>query len=258
MHLALQNKLNETELTEINSNKPLQVASNSALNKLEQAQPILKKPTTSIVIKEPRDYIEFLRGYKNPQQNFSTNLQKLFINNSNMYLNQLNKQLYQYFKKLTYLNLEANNLKSEINHLNVPSLKELYLCRNEIESFNNETCYLPNLVYLKLSNNKISKITNTFCSLFQNVKVLYIDNNEITCLNNRFGYYFKCMKELYLRGNRLQNLPFSVASLRLDMLELDEKTFDLQEIYADHNENMKLNLFPKLLELSARAILNLK
>ena len=168
LQLALQNKLDEV-------NKPLnQAASNSVLNKLQQEQPIIKKPKTSMTIRQPSDYIEFLRGYKSPQYNFSENLQKLEIINCNMYSNQLNKHLYQYFKQLTYLNLEANNLKFEINHLNVPSLKELYLSRNEIESFNNETCYMPNLVYLKLSQNKFSKITNKFCSLFQNLKVLHL------------------------------------------------------------------------------------
>ena len=186
------------------------------------------------------------------------NLQKLEISNCKMHLGQLNKQLYQYFKQLTYLNLEANNLKSEINYLNVPSLKELYLSRNEIESFNNETCYLPNLVYLKLSHNKISRVTNNFCNLFKNIKVLYLDNNQVVCLNNQFGIYFRNLKELYLRGNLLSNLPYSITALRLDMIELDTDTFSLVQPFSDFNDNLKSNMFPKLLELSARNIRNSK
>jgi Leucine-rich repeat (LRR) protein len=256
LQLAFQNKINDVEPTE--ACKPLKVASNSALNKLQQEQPLIKKPRTSMIIREPSNYIEFLRGYKSTQYNFNENLQKLEITNCNMHQNQLNKQLYQYFKQLTYLNLEANNLKFEVNHLNVPSLKELYLSRNEIESFSSETCFMPNLVYLKLSQNKFSKITNKFCRLFQNLKVLHLDENQIVCLNNRFGCYLKSLKTLNLRGNLLKNLPYSIINLRLDMLELDNKGFDDVQVYIDHNENLKYKLFPKLLELTARVIINSK
>jgi Leucine-rich repeat (LRR) protein len=208
-----------------------------------------------MTIKRPSEYIEFLRGHKNPQYNFSTNLLKLEINESNMHLNQLHKNLYQYFKQLTYLNLESNCLKNEINHLKIPTLKELYLSRNEIESFNSETCYLPNLFYLKLSFNKISRITNKFCLLFQNLTELHLDNNQICCLNNRFGFYLKHLKTLILHKNLLNNLPYSVINLRLEKMELDGNNFQLDQLYLDSNENLKCS-FPKLVELTARIIVN--
>ena len=85
-----------------------------------------------------------------------------------------------------------------------------------------------------------------------------LDDNQIICLNNRFGYYLKWLKTLNLRGNLLKHLPYSITNLRLDMLELDNKGFDGEQVFIDHNENLKHNLFPKLVELTARVIMNSK
>ena len=112
------------------------------------------------------------------------------------------------FDNLKHLNLDSNQIK-QLSHLPL-SIRELIVSRNCVESVARH-CFLPNLMFLKLSHNNITqKSLEAFPGLFPQLMSLDLSFNNITnlsiCVSHLRG--LKKLKMLSLKGNPIQLLRF--------------------------------------------------
>ena len=222
----------------------------------------LKKPTTSLIIKSKSEYASNFKAVISQnlkiktkigaeKNNFAANLVKLVI--SNCELKNIDKSIFDLLS-LTHLDMSENKL-THIDSFRLERLEELNLSQNSITTFGKDI-FLPRLVSLDISHNKLTIIDKKFCINFKNVSKMRVNNNLLTSICHNFGYFFMNLKLFYGSNNQLSNLPYSWSHMRLEMLELNDNPF----VYAltIPNVSMASKKFPTLVELSARQVVNKK
>jgi LRR-repeat protein 1 len=241
------------------SNKPVTTQDN--IKAFTNTTNQLKRPTTTLIIKSKKEYLSNYRPVisqtliynsdpsQASQSTLLTNLVRLDINNCS--LKSIDKSMLLLIN-LKYLDLSNNNFKV-VETFQFPMLQELILVQNEIETINTN-CFMPKLISLDISNNRLTAITQDFCSIFSNLSKLRINGNRLKYIENKFGYTMLNIKSLVANGNLLKSLPFSFCNLRLEMIELQSNPFEF-----DHNQiiDTKRKMIT-LTELSAKTIVNKK
>ena len=103
-------------------------------------------------------------------------------------------------------------------------------CR--IESLQNEEFLrAPNLTYLYLSRNEITKIGTTAFNKLHKLQVLHLDHNEIRELDSETFYHLPDLGRIFLQHNDIVTLPDN----------LFQKNQNLQQIDLSHNKIFQIN-----------------
>ena len=107
--------------------------------------------------------------------------------------------------------------RSAFGRCELPNVRTIYLPRNNIEDVGDYSFYrLPNLTYLNLKDNEISKITNhtfAFEKVSEEILLLDLQGNIITSDNIEVGAFFRLNRPINL------NLYYNLITY------LDEETF---------------------------------
>lgn len=159
-----------------------------------------------------------------------------------------------YRNTLKTLNLEGMNMVGfPKGTANLQALEKLYLCHNKIQTIpNGLQTKLPQLLWLDVSQNALSKIPVKFLRNHPRLTHLYFTDNRIVGIMPHSFVNLKNLKSLVLKGNRLQTtsigkFTFSGIENSLNTLDLShnqitefpECVFNnltkLQELYYNHN-----------------------
>lgn len=112
----------------------------------------------------------------------------------------------KFYSALQHLNLAYNSITSIKFISSLKSLEYLFLEHNFITTISHDFSeYLPNLLFLNLSFNGLSKIEFGGFDNLEHVTSLDLSNNELTTLS-RCLHALKRLKDLYLDDNKLNNL----------------------------------------------------
>lgn len=218
-----------------------------------------KKPVTTVTIKSKSEYSakfystisQNLKIKANtPKESELLHLTRLVINNCD--LKTIHASIFD-LKLLTHLDM-SNNKLTQLDDFKLFPLVELNLAQNDIKTIG-QNIYLPRLISLDLSYNKLEFVSKRFCEKFANISLLRLNNNQIRRVYVNFGYFMKNLIHLYGSHNRFDQLPYSFSHLRLETLELNDNPLTSYSPLVYNGTNGK---FPTLVELSARAIINRK
>ena len=105
--------------------------------------------------------------------------------------------------QLNVLDLSWNEIKNA-SGLNVPTVFELILSKNQIEYFNFTK---TRLLRLDLSSNKIKKLPDSAFPNATGFMELFLQNNEIIEVSTRAFSGVKLISELHLQRNKIKSLP---------------------------------------------------
>lgn len=138
------------------------------------------------------------------------------------------------FENLKHLDLTYNLLKS-IENLPI-NLTELIISHNSLETIS-QGCFLPNLLYLKLSHNNLkSPQFKNFKTLFPKLMSLDASFNNITNINamSENLLHLQKLKMLCLKGNPIELLRFYKDFFISELQNLEY--FDLEKISKDDED----------------------
>ena len=256
VHLAEKSNDLTKELETIQESLIKQAASQQ-----QQKPDLYKKPITNLIVKSRNEY--FVKFKPLVSQNLKAktiqgeefcllNLTKLVL--SNCELKEIHSSVFE-LKQLENLNLSENKL-SEIDGFRFNRLVDLNLSQNEIKRIG-DSCSMPRLSRLDLSSNQLVHIDKRFFSTFKNISHLRLNSNRIRMFNSDFGYQMTRLIQLNAAYNHLSQLPYSLASLRLEMLEINDNPLE-SELKIEQNKKYYFEqaYFPTLAELSARKVIN--
>lgn len=235
-------------------------ATNLADNKSKIAQSpqqqVYKKPITSLIVKSKSEYLckfqpllsQMLKTKTSLGEFDLLNLTKLVLNKCE--LKTIHSAVFQ-LKQLQHLDLSENKF-SQIDEFKFDRLVDLNLAQNEIKHIG-DNCSLPKLSNLDLSSNKLDYLSKKFFTIFRKVTKLRLNANNIKAFHSDFGYQMANLIHLFAANNQLKQLPFSVTSLRLETLELNDNPLESELLQIMGN---KSGTFPTLVELSARKVVD--
>ncbi|KAJ6249919.1 leucine rich repeat containing protein [Anaeramoeba flamelloides] len=139
-------------------------------------------------------------------------------------LKRLPKIFFLNHRFLTTLNLSQNGLTTIDGLQHLTNLTSLNLSHNLITKIPSFT--QRNLLYINLSNNKLSKFRNI--KILSKVKLVNLQSNNLSHLSNNFKYLFN-LKNLYLRYNKIEIIPDHLAKCS-KLLFLDISNNNLHKI----------------------------
>lgn len=167
---------------------------------------------------------------------------------------------------LQYLNLSANNL-------NLASLSELFSVQTTRKNHDNvsttSSIYLPNLVRLDLSHNRLTKLAPSILLCCPNLESLSLLNNRIKCIRDLLEpFYNSCNSASSKRGNtssteqqhhhhQQQNgNTSSSCTERMKYLFLQNDNWNTSNPICNirNYRNRIINSFPSLIQLDGKEV----
>lgn len=185
----------------------------------------------------PDQIVEALSSYQNLNtlnlnrnhlenlSNLQSSSLKVFYMNQNRFI-QIPDQLFTKFPQLHSFYFDFNFL-SALSNLASETVQTLSLSLNCIETIDLETVYFPQLVFLDLSKNRITRIPNNFSKSFPKLQTLNLNDNlisEISEINDDNESVFpETLTKLNLSNNLLEKLPNSITKIPyLQYLDIDK------------------------------------
>lgn len=231
-----------------------------------QAEENFKKQITTLTIASSKEYDRNFRALIS--QNLRAQTQHGEINLLNLTklslkfcgLKKLHSVVLSGLVQLENLDVSENRLNgASLSGLNLKRLVSLNLSHNEIEYIPIDRIVLPKLSVLDLSSNRLRRVGVEFWRAFSSASQITINSNRIEAFHEEF-FARENMPNLikfFASGNRLKNIPFSLASIRLEVLELNENPFEMSlPIPIQTRLTNFTSQFPSLVELSARNVVD--
>jgi len=207
----------------------------------------LTKPKTKMIIRTPLDY----------RKSFPLPYSLLKLEITGCSLPAVAQRILK-LKHLTYLNLEGNNIKQLPDELKNFNLLELNLNSNKIDMvneslFSDSTPISKTLRHLEVCDNLLKKLPMSL-SFVKNLTVLRVKSNKLTEIDLHFENFY-ALRILDASSNNLKTLPFSILTLRLNELWLEDNNFETQLEESFLREvTPKQCTVPKLQELAANML----
>ena len=154
----------------------------------------------------------------------------------------------------TKIDLSYNNLSEKCSHdfRSIPHARVLYLISNKFNSIPLYIYYLKDLVFLDMSNNRLTYIEDNFCWSLSGLKTLNFSGNFIKYIPRSIRY-MRHLQELNLSKNEITSIPnefmylkylkkFDVSWNKIQII--DPHIFNnlsyLEELYC--NDNLLTNI----------------
>lgn len=259
----------ETKSSSSDGNKTLKEGSNTINKALQQQQQqqnaSFKKPITSLTISSGKEYDRNFRPIISQNLRAQTpngeinllNLTKLALTNCD--LKRIHVAILTQLTRLEHLDMSSNRL-TLLSGFNLPRLVTLVLANNQIDHVPTNIT-LPRLGTLDLSSNRLGYVGRLFARSFRSLSQLNLNSNRIEQIHGDFFHRHRMpnLVRVHACGNRLKQMPFSLASTRFELLELNDNPFEsaLAELLPTRLEKFAAT-FPTLVELSSRRIVDSK
>ena len=154
----------------------------------------------------------------------------------------------------TKIDLSYNNLSEKCSHdfRSIPHARVLYLISNKFNSIPLYIYYLKDLVFLDMSNNRLTYIEDNFCWSLSGLKTLNFSGNFIKYIPRSIRY-MRHLQELNLSKNEITSIPnefmylkylkkFDISWNKIQII--DPHIFNnlsyLEELYC--NDNLLTNI----------------
>ncbi|CAL1277989.1 unnamed protein product [Larinioides sclopetarius] len=127
-------------------------------------------------------------------------------------------------QKLMKVSLKSNYLSSVDGLFTVPSLQEVNIRDNNIESIDNAFQHESNLEHLDAGKNRLYEISDSaFSSKMRNLRILILDNCELAFLPFAIFNSITKLEKIDLSFNRLESLPFEIFRNLNNLVEVKLK-----------------------------------